>query len=323
MDSQAQLHILFLDEVHPYLEKKLMEIGCICHHDYSSSKEDITKKAQAYQGIIIRSRIPMDAHFLNANPQLQFIGRSGSGMENIDLDVAKKHQITCFSAPEANKNAVAEHAVGMLLSLFNHLNLGDLDIRNGNWQRELHRGQEISGKTIGLIGYGNNGSAFAEKLRSFGCTILAYDKYKTGFSNDFVTEVSLEELQQKADVLSLHIPQNEETIYMVNKSFIEKFKNPFFLINTSRGKLVNTQSLVDALESKKIQGACLDVLEYEKTSFSNLFESGNCPPAFDYLLHAKNVILSPHVAGWTTESYLRLSQVLAKKINQYVLQQSN
>ena len=320
MGSTKPLHILFLDEVHSFLEESLTEIGCVCHHDYTSSKEDITKKTKAYDGIIIRSRIPMDADFLNANPQLQFIGRSGSGMENIDLKTAEKHNITCFSAPEANKNAVAEHALGMLLALFNHLNLGDLDIRNGNWQRELHRGEEIQGKTIGLIGYGNNGSAFAEKLRSFGCTILAYDKYKTGFGNDFVTEVSLEELQERSDVLSLHIPQNEETIYMVDSQFIQAFIKPFFLINTSRGKLVNTEALVDALKTQKIKGACLDVLEYEKSSFSNLFDSGNCPKAFEYLLKSKHVILSPHVAGWTTESYLRLSQVLAKKITQYVLQ---
>lgn len=320
MGSTKPLHILFLDEVHSFLEESLTEIGCVCHHDYTSSKEDITKKAKAYDGIIIRSRIPMDADFLNANPQLQFIGRSGSGMENIDLKTTEKHNITCFSAPEANKNAVAEHALGMLLALFNHLNLGDLDIRNGNWQRELHRGEEIQGKTIGLIGYGNNGSAFAEKLRSFGCTILAYDKYKTGFGNDFVTEVSLKELQERSDILSLHIPQNEETIYMVDSQFIQAFIKPFFLINTSRGKLVNTEALVDAIKTQKIKGACLDVLEYEKSSFSNLFDSGNCPKAFEYLLKSKHVILSPHVAGWTTESYLRLSQVLAKKITQYVLQ---
>lgn len=318
MDTNKKLKVLFLDEVHPYLEEKLMEIGCICHHDYTSSKEKIVEKAKQFDGIIIRSRIPMDKDFLNSNTQLLFIGRSGSGMENIDLITAQKHQIKCFSAPEANKNAVAEHALGMILSLFNHLNLGDLDIRNGNWRRELHRGVEITGKTIGLIGYGNNGSAFAEKLRSFGCSILAYDKYKTGFGNDFVTEVELEELQNKADILSLHIPQNEETMFMVNSNFINAFNKPFFLINTSRGKLVNTQSLVDALKTEKIRGACLDVLEYEKTSFSNLFEKDNCPPAFEYLLNAKNVILSPHVAGWTTESYLRLSQVLAKKITKYV-----
>lgn len=318
MSTKENLKVLFLDEVHPYLEEKLTEIGCICHHDYTSSKTEVTEKAKQYNGIIIRSRIPMDKDFLNANTQLLFIGRSGSGMENIDLEIAKQHHITCFNAPEANKNAVAEHALGMLLSLFNHLNLGDLDIRNGNWRRELHRGEEIAGKTVGLIGYGNNGSAFAEKLRSFGCTILAYDKYKTGFGNDFVTEVELKELQDKADVLSLHIPQNQETMFMVDSDFINRFTKPFFLINTSRGKLVDTQSLVDHLKSGKIKGACLDVLEYEKSSFSNLFEKDNCPKAFEYILNAKNVILSPHVAGWTTESYLRLSQVLAKKIIKYV-----
>lgn len=320
MSSKKHLNVLFLDEVHPLLEEKLTQINCICHHDYTSNKSEITEKAKHYDGIIIRSRIPMDADFLNANPQLQFIGRSGSGMENIDLKTANKHQIQCFSAPEANKNAVAEHALAMLLSLFNHINHGDLDIRNGNWRREFHRGQEISRKTIGLIGYGNNGSAFAQKLRSFGCTILAYDKYKTGFSNDFVTEVELEELQKQSDVISLHIPQNKETINMVNTPFIETCSKPFFLINTSRGKLVNTEALVDALKTSKIQGACLDVLEYEKASFSTLFEENNCPEAFEYLLKSKEVILSPHVAGWTTESYIRLSQVLAKKIINYVTQ---
>jgi len=315
---KENLKVLFLDEVHPFLENKLSQIGCICYHDYNSNHDEITEKAKQFDGIIIRSRIPMDASFINANPQLLFIGRSGSGMENIDLSAAKKNNIACFSAPEANKNAVAEHALAMILSLFNHINLGDQDIRNRNWRRELHRGQEIFGKTIGLIGYGNNGSAFAQKLRSFGCEILAYDKYKTGFSNDFVTEVSLEELQNNSDILSLHIPQNEETIYMVDEAFIQSFSKPFFLINTSRGKLVNTQSLAQALQTKQILGACLDVLEYEKTSFSTLFENNNCPEAFEYLLNSKNVILSPHVAGWTTESYLRLSQVLAKKISNYV-----
>lgn len=323
MSAKKTLHVLFLDEVHDYLEEKLIELGCICHHDYTSPKSEIIDKAKNYDGIIIRSRIPMDAEFLNANPQLQFIGRSGSGMENIDLEIAQKHNITCFSAPEANKNAVAEHALAMILSLFNHINLGDLDVRQGNWRRELHRGQELTGKTVGLIGYGNNGSAFAQKLRSFGCTVLAYDKYKTGFSSDYVTEVELDELKARTEVLSLHIPQNQETINMVDEGFIQSFAKPFFLINTSRGKLVNTESLVNALESSKILGACLDVLEYEKSSFSNLFEDDNCPEAFQYLLESKKVILSPHVAGWTTESYLRLSQVLAKKISNYVTQTSN
>lgn len=312
------LNVLFIDEVHPLLEQGLIKLGCTCHHDYSGNYQEIKKKSKDYHGLIIRSRIPMDAEFLNANPHLIFIGRSGSGMENIDLPSAEKNNIICINAPEANKNAVAEHAIGMLLSLFNKLNLGDIDIRNGNWQREFHRGEEIQGKTIGLIGYGNNGSSLAEKLRSFGCRILAYDKYKEGFGNDFVEEVNLEYLKNEADVLSLHIPQNAETKYMIDSDFINSFKKPFYLINTSRGKLVSTNDLMNGLKSNKIKGACLDVLEYEKASFSNLFEENNSPAAFRYLLESDKVILSPHVAGWTKESYIRLSEVLLKKISKYI-----
>lgn len=314
MSKTNPIKVLFIDEVHESLEQDLTRIGVVCDHDYKSNKQDIQSKVKDYQGIIIRSRIPLDAEFLKANKHLLFIGRSGSGMENIDLPMAESLNINCFNAPEANKNAVAEHAMGMILSLFNKLNLGDRDIRNGNWQRELHRGEELFGKTIGIIGYGHNGSSFAEKLRSFGCKIIAYDKYKTGFSNDFVTEVSLKELKQKSDVISLHIPQNDETKYLINNVFIDSCAKPFFLINTSRGKIVDTISLVNALNSKQIKGACLDVLEFEKTSFSNLFEQDEIPKAFRDLLDTEKVILSPHVAGWTTESYIRLSEVLSNKI---------
>lgn len=312
------INILFIDEVHPFLQQSFESKGYTCDLDYTSDKNTLINKCKNYQGIIIRSRIPMDKEFLEANPQLMFIGRSGSGMENIDLPTAKALNIACFNAPEANKNAVAEHALGMILSLFNKLNMGDSDIRNGQWRREFHRGEEITGKTVGLIGYGNNGSAFAEKLRSFGCTILAYDKYKTGFGNDFVTEVDLDDLKLKSDIISLHIPQNKETRFMVNSDFINSCSKNFHLINTSRGKIVHTKSLVEAIENGKIKGACLDVLEFEKTSFSDLFDNENTPEEFTFLLNSNRVILSPHVAGWTHESYLRLSKVLSQKINQFL-----
>lgn len=307
------MKILFIDQVHNLLEETLTEKGFSCFHDYFSTKEELQVICKGYQGIVIRSRIPIDKEFLNANKQLKFIARSGSGMENIDLEIAKKNNTLCFSAPYGNKNAVAEHAVGMLLALFNNLLIADLEIRNGVWQREANRGLEIMGKTVGIIGYGNNGSAFAEKLRSFGCKILAYDKYKTGFGNDFVEEATMEEIYQNADILSLHIPQNKETIHLVDKKYIKKFDKSIYLINTSRGKIVDTKGLVWAINKNKVKGACLDVLEFEKSSFSNIF-SGNSPKEMTELLQSSKVILSPHVAGWTKESYIRLSESLAKQI---------
>ncbi|MGB0883810.1 MAG: NAD(P)-dependent oxidoreductase [Flavobacteriales bacterium] len=305
------MNVLFLDEVHPHLEAQLRSWGCSVWHDYESSTKQLIEKFQTIQIMVIRSRVPVDAEFLRSFPNLNCIARSGSGMENIDLEVASQLGVHCFSAPEANKNAVAEHALGMILSLFNRLPFADADVRAGHWNRELFRGEELMGKTVGLIGYGNNGSAFAEKLRSFGCTILAYDKYKTGFSNDFVQESTMDDLFQASDVLSLHIPQTPETLTLVNTEFISKFEKPFFLINTSRGKIVETKALAEALKSKKIKGACLDVLEYESKSFTKTVIQ---TPDFEYLINSKQVILSPHVAGWTHESYWRLSDVLAKKI---------
>jgi D-3-phosphoglycerate dehydrogenase len=308
-----KMKVLFIDQVHEYLEKTLVNKGFSCFHDYFSSKEEIQEIAKDYGGLVIRSRIPIDKEFLEANAHLKFIARSGSGMENIDTATAKKLGIECFSSPFGNKNAVAEHALGMLLALFNNLLIADLEIRNGVWQREANRGIEIMGKTIALIGYGNNGSAFAEKLRAFGCKILAYDKYKTGFGNDFVTEANMETIFEQADIVSFHIPQNSETINLCNDTYISSFKKDIYVINTSRGKIVNTQSLVNALEKGKVKGACLDVLEYEKSSFENVF-NGDTPPAMHYLLKSNRVILSPHVAGWTKESYLRLSESLANQI---------
>lgn len=307
------MKILFIDEVHDYLEKTLVKQGFSCFHDYFSSKEEIQVKAKDYEGLVIRSRIPLDKDFLESNAHLKFIARSGSGMENIDLATAEKIGIKCFNAPYANKNAVAEHVIGMLLSLFNNLNNGDIEIRNGVWQREANRGIEIMGKTIGIIGYGNNGSALAEKLRSFGCRILAYDKYKAGFGNDFVEESNMEEIFENADILSLHIPQNEETISLVDDAYLNSFKKEIFLVNTARGKIVKTESLALAIKKGKVLGACLDVLESEKSSFKNIFH-GKTSFGLQELLKSNRVIFSPHVAGWSKESYLRLSQSLARQI---------
>lgn len=306
------MKILHLDTNHPLLINQLTDLGFINDEDYTSSKEEIKLKIKNYDGFIIRSRFSIDKTFLEAATNLKFIGRVGAGLENIDCDYAKSKGITLISAPEGNRNAVGEHSLAMLLSLFNKLNKADNEVRNGKWLREDNRGIELDGKTIGLIGYGNMGKAFAKKLCGFDVNVLCYD-IKDDVGDKNANQVSLETLQEKADVLSLHTPETPFTIGMINQNFIEKFKNPFWLINTARGKSVVTSDLVNALKSGKILGAGLDVLEYEKASFENLFSS-TLPEAFQYLVEAQNVILSPHVAGWTVESKEKLAQTIVDKI---------
>jgi D-3-phosphoglycerate dehydrogenase len=277
-------------------------------------KSVIESQIGDFQGLVVRSRFPIDEVFLSKCTQLEFICRSGAGMENIDIPYCESRGIQLFSAPEGNRNAVAEHALGMLLSLFNNLHSADAEVRSGKWDREGNRGVELDGKTVGIVGYGNNGSAFAKKLRGFEVEVLAYDKYKTGFNSDFVQEVDLNAIMDRADVISLHIPQNEETLWMVNKDFIKSVSKPFYLINLSRGKIVSTEDLLSGMTEGKILGACLDVLEYEKASFENMFDQdGRIPPSFKALLASEKVILSPHVGGWTKESYYKLSKTLLDK----------
>jgi D-3-phosphoglycerate dehydrogenase len=307
------MKVLHLDTNHDVLAEKLEQAGFENYYDFTSSKEDIIKKLTPYNGLIVRSRFPIDSQFLQAATNLKFIGRVGAGLENIDLNVAKELGITCYNAPGGNRNAVGEHALGMLLSLFNHLNRADKEVRSGQWRREENRGVELEGKTIGLIGYGNMGKAFAKKLSGFDCKVICYD-LKTHMGDMYAGQVSLEELQKQADVLSLHIPQTPETIKMVDASFIAAFKKSFYLINTARGKSVVTEDLVAALKTKKILGAGLDVLEYEKGSFESLFRNSETPTAFKELLDMDNVLLSPHVAGWTVESKYKLAEVIANKI---------
>lgn len=307
------IKILHIDSNHPLLWGQLQEAGFLNFEDFKSSKEEIEAKIQDYQGIVIRSRFKIDKTFLDKATNLQFIARVGAGLESIDCEYALSKNITLIAAPEGNRNAVAEHTLGMILSLFNKLNEADREIRSGHWNRESNRGHELDGKTVGIIGYGNMGKSFAKKLRGFDTEVLCYDiKENVGDSN--AKQVSLEELQQNADVLSLHIPWTPETDKMVDRDFINGFAKPFWIINTSRGKNIVTADLVDALQSGKILGAGLDVLEYEKLSFETLFQDKNTPEAFQYLLQAKNVILSPHIAGWTFESHERLAQVIVDKI---------
>ena len=306
------MKILHLDSNHPLLIEHLTDLGHTNHEDYNSSKKAVEAKIHLYDGLIIRSRFRIDAGFLDKATQLKFIGRVGAGLENIDTDYAYAKGVHLISAPEGNQNAVGEHALGMLLSLFNKLTISDREVRNGIWQRESNRGNELDGKTIGIIGYGHMGKAFSKKLQGFDVDVLCYD-IKANVGDENSRQVPLEVLQEKAHILSLHVPQTAATINMVNTDFISSFKHPFWLLNTARGNCVVTSDLVKALESKKIRGAALDVMEYEKSSFETIFSS-KIPKAFSSLLKADNVIFSPHVAGWTIESHRKLAQTIVDKI---------
>ncbi|MFD2915067.1 2-hydroxyacid dehydrogenase [Psychroserpens luteus] len=311
------MKILHLDANHPLLIKQLNALGYTNDEDYTSSKEAIEKIIHQYDGFIIRSRFKINKQFLDSAENLKFIGRVGAGLENIDCEYAESKGIKLIAAPEGNRNAVGEHSLAMLLSLFNKLNKADQEVRQGKWQREENRGLELDGKTVGLIGYGNMGKAFAKKLRGFDVDVLCYD-LKDNVGDENAKQVSLQELQEKVDVLSLHTPETPLTINMIDSEFINGFKKPFWLINTARGKSVVTKDLVSALESGKILGAGLDVLEYEKSSFENLFTS-EIPEAFKYLISAENVILTPHVAGWTIESKEKLAQTIVDKIKTHFI----
>jgi D-3-phosphoglycerate dehydrogenase len=309
------MNILHLDSNHPLLIQELNKLGFDNTEDFTSTKAEVEAKIHEFEGIIIRSRFGIDKAFLDKATNLKFIGRVGAGLENIDVDYAKQKGIKLYNAPEGNRNAVSEHALGMLLSLFNKLRTAHDEVINGQWRREANRGYELEGKTIGLIGYGNTGKALAKKLRGFDCEVLCYDILeKIGDEN--AKQVSLEELKAKADVISLHTPQTPLTLKMVDAEFINSVAKPFWLINTARGKSVVTKDLVNGLQSGKVLGAGLDVLEYEKSSFEDMFSKDNqLPEAFQYVMRADNVLLSPHVAGWTFESHIKLAQTIVDKIS--------
>ncbi|HPE34555.1 MAG TPA: 2-hydroxyacid dehydrogenase [Bacteroidales bacterium] len=309
----ARPKVLFIDTVHPLIGQELESMGFQCDYFENYLLPDYERIIHDYEGIIIRGKIRLDEKLLSKAQKLKFIARIGAGMENIDLEFAEKNGITCLNAPEGNRDAVGEHAVGMLLMLLNHLRRADQEVRRGVWIREGNRGVEIQGKTVGIIGYGNMGSAFAQRLAGFDATVLAYDKYKFGYSSRFVRESTLEELMELADILSLHVPLTDETIWMVDDDFISKFRKPIWLINTSRGKVVRTASLVSALKTGKILGAALDVLEYEKLSFEDI-DRANLPEDFKYLIQSDQVVLSPHIAGWTYESNEKMAKVIIDKI---------
>jgi D-3-phosphoglycerate dehydrogenase / 2-oxoglutarate reductase len=304
--------VLFIDSVHPLIREELTAHGFTCDYFSDHSRKNFLEIIGEYSGIIIRSKIKIDKELLDKADMLKFIGRVGSGMENIDVTYAASKGILCLNSPEGNRDAVGEHAVGLLLSLFNHIPRADSQVRQGIWIREGNRGIEIKGKTIGIIGYGNMGSAFAQRLKGFEANVISYDKYKEGYSDGNTLECVLEEIFEKADVLSLHVPLTEETTYMVNREFLGKFRKNIWLINTSRGQVVRTKDLTALLKSGKILGAALDVLEYEDSSFESL--SNDRPEELEFLLNADNVVITPHIAGWTTESNYKLAKVLVDKI---------
>lgn len=304
------MKILLLDKNHPLITEQLLTKGFVLEEDFTSSYDEICHRIESYDGIIIRSRIPLDRNFLEKGKNLKFIARVGAGMENIDVAAAQQLGIQLINSPEGNRDSVAEHVVGMLLILMNRLFIASQEVKNGIWKREENRGDELLGKTVGLIGYGNMGKATAKRLSGFGCKVVFHD-ILSDLSDEFATQVTLEELKNTADIVSLHIPLTTETHYLIDEKFIDEMKNDFYFINTARGKNVETRFLVEGLRSGKIKGACLDVLEYEKSSFEHL-EAEN--DDLKFLLESEKTIVTPHIAGWTHQSKEKLAQVIVDKI---------
>jgi len=303
--------VAFIDEVHPYLKDRLLKRGIACDDLTAKSSDAIFDIIDKYQGIVIRSRFPVNKQFLDKAIGLKFIARSGAGMENIDIEYARSKGIALFNSPEGNRTAVAEHAMGMLLSLFNHLNSADKEVRNGKWDREGNRGIELEGKTLAIIGYGNMGSAFAQRLKCFGVKVIAFDKFKKNYGNNLVLETNWAQIYKEADIVSLHVPLAEDTRYLMNELRFNSFKKPIYLINTARGMNVKIKDMLAAIDQKRVLGACLDVLEFESTSFEKM---DNLQRDYTALMNCDKVLLSPHVAGWTQESYYKLSWFLYQKI---------
>lgn len=307
---QPPIKILVTDSIHELFIEEMQQLGCMVHYKNNIERAEVLDTIHEYQVLLINSRIKADRELIEKGENLKAIARIGSGLEVIDLSFAALKNIYCINVPEGNKDAVAEHAVGMLLCLLNNIHIANAEVKNNLWLREENRGTELGGKTIAIIGYGNNGSAFAEKLKGFGVKVLAYDKYKTGFGNEFVKESTMEDIFAEADIVSLHLPLTEETYHLVNNSFIFGFKKHFYFLNMARGKLVDTPFLISALQQQKILGACLDVLENEKLNEHTVQEQQQ----FQQLKEMKNVLLTPHIAGWTYQSKIKIAQLLATKL---------
>ncbi|MFA8450563.1 MAG: NAD(P)-dependent oxidoreductase [Bacteroidales bacterium] len=305
--------VLFVDTTHEVLPQGLESLGFACDHFDLKTKEEYKSIVSSYSGLVVRSKIKIDKDIIDSATSLEFIARVGAGLENIDVPYAKQKGVYCLNSPEGNRDAVGEQSVGMLLMLMNNLLRADEEVRRLVWRRKENRGSEIKGRTIGIIGYGNMGQAFAQRISGFGANVIAYDKYRKNYSDEYAQEVSLEELKEHSDILSLHIPLTEETKFLFNKEFIQSFKKDFWFVNTSRGPICKTNDLVEALDSGKIIGAALDVLEYEKLGFESI-EKNNIPKALNALIESDRVVLSPHIAGWTHESNYKLSKVIVDKV---------
>ena len=308
------MRILHIDSNHPSLISMLIKNGHVNHSDFISSKHDIGLVIKNYDGLILRSRFKIDKEFIDKAINLKFIARVGSGIENIDSKYAKTKNIEVISSPEGNSNAVGEHAMGLLLSLLNNINTSSVQVKKGVWVREQNRGHELEGKTVAILGLGNTGKSFAKKISAFNCNVIFYD-INDDIKSDIAKKSSLDDIYENADVLSLHLPHTNLTFNLFNKTFIEKFNKPFWLLNTSRGSIVNTADLIEALKTNKVLGAGLDVLDIESSSFTEIINDKN--EDFHKLSSFKNVIITPHIAGWTFESNIKLSKIVVNKINNY------
>ena len=308
------MRILHIDSNHPSLIPMLIKNGHVNHSDFISSKHDIGLVIKNYDGLILRSRFKIDKEFIDKAINLKFIARVGSGIENIDSKYAKTKNIEVISSPEGNSNAVGEHAMGLLLSLLNNINTSSVQVKKGVWVREQNRGHELEGKTVAILGLGNTGKSFAKKIAAFNCNIIFHD-INDDIKSDIAKKSSLDDIYENADVLSLHLPHTNLTFNLFNKTFIEKFNKPFWLLNTSRGSIVNTADLIEALKTNKVLGAGLDVLDIESSSFTEIINDKN--DDFHKLSSFKNVIITPHIAGSTFESNIKLSKIVVNKINNY------
>jgi D-3-phosphoglycerate dehydrogenase len=308
------MKFIIVDEMHPSIVSMLEAIGIVPDYRPSVTRADLLKVVTNYEGLIVRSKVKIDKELLSMASNLKIIARAGAGLDQIDLEEVERRNIQVVNAPEGNRDAVGEHAVGMLLSLMNKMQTGDKEVRKGIWKREKNRGYEVGGLTIGIIGYGNMGKAFAKRIKGFGCRVIAYDKYVSGFSDEFAEEVSIEDIFKDADVLSLHIPLTEVSRDMVDKKFIENFEKNFWLVNTARGEIVKQADLIEALDSGKIRGAALDVLENEKFETLTAIQKLN----LENLVERENILFTPHVAGWTYESLVKINEVIVKKLRESI-----
>lgn len=312
--QENEKRILITDDFHPVLFEKLEAAGITYNYWPDSSKQQAAEELKkGYEGLMVRSKLNIDRQLLLECPDLKVVFRGGAGMDNIDVEACEKREIKLYNSGNANSDAVAEQAIGMMLGVATNINKAAAEVKNNIWQREPNRGFELKNKTLGIIGFGNTGSALAKKMQGFEMQILAYDKYKTGFGNKYVKETTWEEIQEKADIVSLHIPLTEETRFLINENLLSKFKNKILLLNLSRGEIVKTSAILEALENNKLLGFCADVLEQENFNTMTV----DYKSTVNKILNYSNVIITPHIGGWTFESYEAIALKMAEAVIEY------